>query len=148
MKMNNLQLTRHFHLNEFTRSAMADANGIDNVPSLAVVSNLQYLCQQVLEPLRLWADQPVVINSGYRCSQLNQLVGGVTNSQHLTGEAADIRLPDKATGQRYAEFILENCRFDQLLFEHHSSGTYWLHVSCKREGNRQIFRPNFNVQKS
>jgi 3-methyladenine DNA glycosylase Tag len=43
---------------------------------------------------------------------------------------------------------LENCRFDQLLFEHHSSGTYWLHVSCKREGNRQIFRPNFNVQKS
>ena len=109
---------------------LADANGIDNIPSLAVVSNLQYLCQQVLEPLRLWADQPVIINSGYRCSRLNQLVGGVTNSQHLTGEAADIRLPDKATGQRYAEFILENCRFDQLLFEHHSSGTYWLHVSC------------------
>ena len=125
-----MKLTEHFSLSEFTRSAVADANGIDNIPSLAVVSNLQYLCQQVLEPLRLWADQPVVINSGYRCPRLNQLVGGVTNSQHLTGEAADIRLPDKATGQRYAEFILVNCRFDQLLFEHHSSGTYWLHVSC------------------
>lgn len=136
-----IQLTKHFTLSEFIRSEKAQANGIDNTPSLGAVSNLQNLCQQVLEPLRLWVGRPIVINSGYRSPQLNQLVGGVKNSQHQTGEAADIRLPDKATGQLYAEYILEYCRFDQLLFE--SNGRcQWLHVSCKREGNRQMFRPN------
>ena len=137
-----LQLTTHFTLSEFTRSETAQAKGIDNTPSLEAVSNLQYLCQQVLEPLRVWLGKPVVINSGYRSSQLNQLVGGVSNSQHLTGEAADIRLPDKATGQLYAEYILEHCRFDQLLFEQNAKGTCWLHVSCKRKDNRQMYRPN------
>lgn len=140
-----IQLTRHFRLSEFTRSRTADAHGIDNTPTLAIVSSLQHLCQQVLEPLRLWVGQPIIINSGYRCPELNRLVGGVSNSQHQSGEAADIRLPDKATGQRYAEFILENCRFDQLLFERNSSGTYWLHVSCKHKDNRQMFRPNVKV---
>ena len=136
-----IQLTKHFTLSEFIRSEKAQANGIDNTPSLEAVSNLQYLCQQVLEPLRLWAGRPVVINSGYRCPHLNQLVGGVPNSQHQTGEAADIRLPDKATGQLYAEYIHEHCRYDQLLFE--SNGhSQWLHVSCKRKGNRQMFKPN------
>ena len=138
----DIQLTTHFYLSEFTRSATAQSKGLDNTPSLEVVSNLQYLCQQVLEPLRVWIGKPVVINSGYRCPQLNQLVGGESNSQHQTGQAADIRLPDKATGQLYAEFILEHCRFDQLLFEHSSKGTCWLHVSCKRKDNRQLFRPN------
>ena len=138
----DIQLTTHFTLSDFIRSETAQAKGIDNTPSLEAVSNLQYLCQQVLEPLRVWLGKPIVINSGYRSSQLNQLVGGVSNSQHLTGEAADIRLPDKATGQLYAEYILEHCRFDQLLFEQNAKGTCWLHVSCKRKGNRQMFRPN------
>lgn len=141
-------LTNHFHLSEFTDSAVADAHNIDNTPSPEIISNLQHLCQQVLEPLRQWANQPIIINSGYRCPLLNQLVGGVSNSQHQTGQAADIRLPNKATGQKYAEFILENCPFDQLLFEHNNNGTYWLHVSCKRNGYRQIFHPHFNSHKS
>ena len=143
----NIQLTKHFNLSEFIRSSVADVHHIDNTPTLEVVSNLQYLCQQVLEPLRLWIDKPVMINSGYRSPLLNEKVGGVKNSQHQTGEAADIRIPDKATGMLYAEYILENCRFDQLLFEssckpNGESSTYWLHVSCKRKGNRQMFRPN------
>ena len=141
----DIQLTTHFTLSEFIRSETAQAKGIDNTPSLEAVSNLQYLCQQVLEPLRVWIGKPVVINSGYRCAKLNQLVGGVSNSQHQTGQAVDIRLSDKATGQLYAEYILEHCRFDQLLFEHSSKGTYWLHVSCCRKGNRQMYRTNFKA---
>ena len=95
--MKTYQLTQHFDLNEFTRSATAIANGIDNTLDLAkaddrkVAENLQYLCQTVLEPLREHFGMPVVVSSGYRCKELNRVVGGVWNSQHLTGEAADIQ---------------------------------------------------------
>lgn len=138
-----MKLTEHFHLSEFVRSSVATAHGIDNTPSAEVVGNLQYLCQQVLEPLRQWAGGPVIINSGYRCPRLNRLVGGVEDSQHLTGEAADIRLPDRAAGLRYAGFIRTRCRFDQLLLERNAGGTCWLHVSCKRAGNRAMVRLDF-----
>lgn len=153
---NDIQLTKHFYLSEFTKSSTASRNRIDNTPSLEVVSNLQHLCQQVLEPLREWMNEPITISSGYRSPLLNKAIGGVSNSQHLTGEAADIQIPwvsssngsklqDKSTGRKYAEFILDHCRFDQMLFETDSNGTSWLHVSCKREGNRQTYKPNFKA---
>lgn len=143
--MTDIQLTRHFMLSEFTASATASRNRIDNTPSLEVVSNLQYLCQQVLEPLREWMNEPITISSGYRSPLLNKAVGGVSNSQHLTGEAADIHLPTKELGRKYAEFILDHCRFDQMLFETDRNGTSWLHVSCKRDGNRQTYKPIFKA---
>lgn len=141
----DIQLTRHFMLSEFTKSSTAEAHGIDNTPSLEVVSNLQYLCREVLEPLREWMNEPIIISSGYRCPKLNKAVGGVSKSQHLTGEACDIHLPSKDIGRRYAEFILDNCRFDQMLFETDSNGTSWLHVSIKQNGkNRQTYIPNYS----
>lgn len=143
MIMYDIQLTRHFMLSEFLRSSTAESNGIDNTPSLEVVSNLQHLCQEVLEPLRNWMNEPIRINSGYRSPALNKAVGGATSSQHLSGEAADIRIPSKDTGQKYIDFILDNCRFDQLLYEHDSQGHTWLHVSCKRSGNRQNYKNIF-----
>ena len=67
--------------------------GIDNRVPTQYVPVLQQLCQQVLEPLRHFVSQPIVITSGYRCSQLNVKVGGAYASQHTLGEAADLRLP-------------------------------------------------------
>lgn len=91
--MEDTYLSQHFRLSEFTRSATASARGIDNTPSASAIDNLRHLCQEVLEPLRRHLDRPVVISSGYRCKKLNQLVGGVRTSQHMTGEAADIAAP-------------------------------------------------------
>ena len=53
----DIQLSTHFKLSEFTRSSTATARGIDNTPTLDVVSNLQQLCIHVLEPLRAFANQ-------------------------------------------------------------------------------------------
>ncbi|MDE5560912.1 MAG: hypothetical protein K2J00_03775 [Bacteroidaceae bacterium] len=58
-------------------------------------------CQEILEPLRQYAGQPIIIRSGNRCPALNKAVGGVPNSQHQTGEAVDIHIPDVATGNRW-----------------------------------------------
>lgn len=141
--MFDIKLTKHFKLSEFVNSDTASRLAIDNTPSLDVVTNLQQLCFHVLEPMRIWFDAPILINSGYRCPALNKAVGGVPNSQHLTGEAADIHLPDKAIALKYIDFILDNCRFDQLLYEHDSQGHTWLHVSYKTCGiNRQTYIPN------
>ena len=137
-----MKLSEHFDLNEFTRSATADRLHIDNTIPDELIPNLKNLCEQVLEPLRQHFGTPVVISSGYRCPALNKAVGGVPNSQHLTGEAADIVLPKLADAFYW---LIDNVPFDQLGFE--SKGTTkWIHVSCKMDlsQNRQcIFRKTF-----
>lgn len=144
--MNDIQLTRHFMLSEFIKSNTATKLKIANNPDLDQVSNLQYLCREILEPLREFMNEPIVISSGYRCPKLNKAVGGATNSQHLSGQACDIHLPSKETGIRYVQFILDNCRFDQMLYETDSNGISWLHVSIKQDGhNRQTYRPNYKA---
>lgn len=127
----DLQLTEHFTLREFTYSPTAVADDIDNTPSLQSIINLQQLCVHVLEPLRQYFNRPVQIGSGYRCDVLNKRVGGVTNSQHRQGMAADIHLPDNIVGQAWFNWIKSNCVFDQLIWEKASpdSKRYWIHVS-------------------
>jgi len=63
---------------------------LQDTPTLEVVQNLQKLCVLVLQPLRDTIGAPVYINSGYRSKRLNARVGGVPNSRHLQGKAADI----------------------------------------------------------
>ncbi len=140
-----MQLTPHFKLSEFTRSATASRLGIDNTIPEALIPNLRNLCEQVLEPLRVYYGRPIIISSGYRSPPLNKAVGGVSNSQHLLGEAADIAPSPPMQGDLegpilalWAEWIMDNCCFDQLIIERAQSAS-WLHVSCKldKSQNRQ-----------
>lgn len=141
-----MQLTKHFHLSEFARSSTAARLGIDNTIPEALIPNIRNLCEQILEPLRAHIRSPVVISSGYRCKALNKAVGGVWNSQHMTGEAADIvssspspTFPREGVGKllllTWAEWIKANCQFDQLILEK-SGNTVWLHVSCCRDATK------------
>lgn len=150
--MNNLQLTPHFTLKEFEKSATAAANGINNSVPSRYIPVLQQLCQEVLEPLRYFVGQPIVISSGYRCNQLNVKVGGAYASQHTLGEAADIQLPltsytawddnrrhtDLEEARRWFDWIQDHCDFDQLILETTNGKDYWIHVSCRR--NRRANR--------
>ena len=137
-----MKLSKNFTLEELIRSNTAERMGIDNVPKdEKVVENLRSLCLEVLQPLRDYVSAPVHINSGYRCPELNMAVGGVKNSQHCRGEAADIRIVSPKQGREWAAWIEDNCRFDQMLLERNKNGAVWLHVSCKRDAskNRQSF---------
>lgn len=137
--MNDIQLSKHFKLSEFTKSSTASARKIDNTPSLDVISNLQALCIHVLEPLREYFNCPIIIGSGYRSPALNKAVGGAANSQHMTGEAADIHLPDNATSRKWFLWMMDNLKFDQLIMEKSTptSTRYWIHVSFSRHRCRQ-----------
>ena len=126
----NTPVTMHFTIEELHASETAKRLGIDNKPSVQKMINLVYLAANVLEPLRVAMGEPVKISSGYRCEKLNKAVGGVYNSQHLKGQAADICIDgDMAKGRRWFNYIRDHLPFDQLIWEHDKSGTYWIHVS-------------------
>lgn len=142
----NIQLSEHFSLEEFQRSTVATAHGIDNTVPVQFIPTLEQLCRTILEPLRAYAGQPIIISSGYRCSTLNIKVGGVYASQHTLGEAADIRLPqteytswkdhqrhtDMDMAHRWFNFLKEHTDFDQLILETKNGLDYWIHVSCRK----------------
>ena len=148
-----MQLTEHFTLEEFTRSATAERLHIPNTPNTLNIQNLRTLCSHVLEPLRQYVGEPVIISSGYRCNELNKAVGGVSGSQHTKGEAADIRIPDAATGKEWFTWIMDNLEFDQLIWEtkrvpnipnnpNTPNSTHWIHVSYREDHNRQTLVRN------
>ena len=134
-----MKLTQHFSLAEFVRSATAQKLGIDNSLDTSakaeqtIVRNLKALSENILEPLRNYACQPIVISSGYRCPALNKAVGGSKMSQHLTGEACDIHIPSISQGRLWLEWIMDNTSFDQLIWERNKGGTHWIHVSYKAD---------------
>ena len=141
-----MKLTKHFALEEFTRSATADKLHICNLPSFNEIDNLVQLCEEVLEPLREQFQTPLVITSGYRSPLVNKLVGGVANSQHQKGEAADIRLPksshpsadgichtDLEKARQWIDWLVQNVNFDQCILETANQKDYWLHLSCKSD---------------
>ena len=126
----NTAVTMHFTLEEMYASDTAKRLGINNKPSVREMVNLVYLAAYVLEPLRKAMGEPIKISSGYRCEKLNKAVGGVYNSQHLKGQAADIDIQgDMAFGRKIFEYIRDHLPFDQLIWEHNKGGTYWVHVS-------------------
>lgn len=136
-----MKLTEHFTLNEFQRSATASYQGIDNNIPSKFISSIRNLCEQVLEPLRQHVQEPVIIGSGYRSPALNAIVGGVANSQHMKGEAADIHCPNRQKLHDWFLWLMDNTNFDQLLLEKSKTST-WIHVSCKPDisKNRHMVR--------
>ena len=133
-----IRISKNFTLEEFTASTTAKAKGITNVPSTQQMANLCALVHHVLQPLRDAMGHEVKIGSGYRCPRLNQAVGGVSNSQHLKGEAADLCIDgDKTKGRKWFTWIQTHCDFDQLIWEHNAKGTYWVHVSYRSDGKNR-----------
>ena len=125
-------LSEHFKLAEFERSDVARQLQIDNRVPAELIPSLRTLCHEVLEPLRQHVGKPIHINSGYRCPALNgsEQVQGQANSQHLKGEAADIRLDSVAEGRDWFKWLMDNTNVDQLIWERKGS-ICWIHVSCK-----------------
>lgn len=135
--MTDIQLSPHVKLSEFTKSSTASARGIDNTPNAEQIANLKRLCQEVLEPLRQHFGVPIVIGSGYRCPKLNAAVGGVKNSNHQTGCAADLHLSNNETGREWFRWLMDNTHFDELIGETSDRKRYWIHIPLRPSGNRQ-----------
>ena len=122
---------KYFSINELTSSATALREGIDNRPSKCAYHLLHVLVDQLLDPIREAWGEPIVVSSGYRCKQLNALVGGVKNSHHILGCAADIIAGNRADHRKLFKMIQKmqqegRIKFTQLILEGNGR---WIHVS-------------------
>lgn len=130
---------KHFNLSEFFRSSTAAKNGIENEPSIderaAIVRNINLLVDNVLDPVRDIVQAPILITSGYRSSQVNRLVGGVDDSQHMSGCAADFHVGGFTPSMMYQVFlyISNTLEFDQLIYYRRKN---IIHVSYVENCNR------------
>lgn len=85
------KITKDFAWSEFTKSDTAARYHINNaITDWEVRDNIIALVKNILQPLRDEWGGPLFINSGYRCKELNEKVGGVETSQHRKGQAADV----------------------------------------------------------
>lgn len=130
---------KHFTLSEFFRSSTAAKNGIKNEPSVderaTIVRNINLLVDNVLDPVRDMVNTPIIITSGYRCPQVNRLVGGVDNSQHMSGCAADFHIIGFTPAMMHEVFlyIFNTLDFDQLIYYRHKN---IIHISYVENCNR------------
>lgn len=114
---------------------MAEAHGIVNEPAEKEAANMLELISELLDPVREMWGRPIRVNSGYRCPELNMLVGGAPVSQHLTGEAADITAGSRGANCALFDMIAASgLEFDQLIDEKDFS---WIHISYKAGANRR-----------
>lgn len=131
-------ISKNFTLEELCASVTAKTKGIRNNPGQTDIINLCALVHNVLQPLRNWWGRPIKIGSGFRSIALNNAVGGVRNSQHMRGEAADLCIEgDLKQGREWFNWIKNHCDFDQLIWEHNAKGSYWVHVSYRADGKNR-----------
>lgn len=103
--------SKFFTYFEFIRSEVADNQSINNFPLLDnEFYNLGKL-SVTLDQLRYYIGCPVYVNSGYRCPELNNAVGGSENSNHLKGLAADITTRLRSIDIKLYEYIKANKSF-------------------------------------
>lgn len=118
------------------REATITSVHLPNVPNYEQKCAMIQLAERVFEPLRLFINEPIYINSFFRSQAVNSAVGGAFNSQHTRGEAVDIRC--KGRNAEMFNYIRENLPFDQLIWEFgNDKEPAWVHVSYSIASNRR-----------
>lgn len=137
------KLSNNFSLEELVASTTAKKRKIDNTPSAEVVANLTKLAKEVLQPIRNKYGKAITVTSGYRSVKLNAAIGGVKTSQHVKGEAADIKCT--ATSKAYLFNLIKDMiskgeiKVGQLIWEYGTKKEpNWIHVSLPGNKVNQI----------
>lgn len=133
-----MQLSKHFALEEFLVSEIAERKNIPNLPTGEQIENLKELAS-VLEQVREVLETPIIITSGFRSAKLNSAIGGHPKSHHVEGWAADFISPAFGTPRQICvEIAAAQLPFDQLIEE----GS-WVHLSVHPQMRGQVLTARF-----
>ena len=137
-----MQLSKHFKLHEFEKSATAIRLGIKNKAGSGEIKNLTDVCYEILEPVRAKFDEkPIIITSGFRSEELYEAIKSSKTSQHTKGQAVDFEIAG-VSNLEVALWIQNNCNFDQLILEFwkeedNDPNSGWVHCSFVEGSNRK-----------
>jgi hypothetical protein len=132
-------ISKHISYKEGVYSRTATRLNIKNNPNAEQMKNMVAIAEEVFEPLRIWVNGPIKINSFFRSPELNKAIGGSGKSQHCHGQAIDIDDTfGRATNAEMFEFIKKHLDFDQIIWEFgDEDNPDWVHVSyVSEEQNR------------
>ena len=133
-------ISKHISYKEGIHSNTALRRNIDNTPNDEQLENMELIAEKIFEPLRVYVNGPIKINSFFRSAELNTAIGGSKTSQHCKGQAMDIDDTfGKATNAEMYHFIKEHLDFDQMIWEFgDDDNPNWVHVSyVSPEKNRK-----------
>jgi len=137
-----LKVSEHCSYAEAIYSDTAKRNGINNYFTPDQLQRMKLLAEKVYEPIVNHFGIKVYISSFFRNVQLNKLIGGVKDSQHLANNGAamdlDADVNKGVTNEQVFNYIKDNLDFDQLIIEdlRPDGGISWIHVSYVETGNR------------
>ena len=120
-----MNLTKHFTLEELTFSETAERNGWDNTPNDAELENLKRLAEFLEDVKAALGGRPVMVNSAFRSKQVNDAIGSKDTSQHRSGCAVDIRVPQLTPDEVVKTIIASGLLYDQVIREFDR----WTHLS-------------------
>jgi len=132
-------ISKHISYKEGVYSRTATRLNIKNNPNAEQMKNMVAIAEEVFEPLRMWVNGPIKINSFFRSPELNKAIGGSSKSQHCHGQAIDIDDTfGRATNAEMFEFIKKHLDFDQIIWEFgDEDNPDWVHISyVSEEQNR------------
>jgi hypothetical protein len=121
-----MNLTEHFTLEELT---ITDHREFFNEPNPDERANLVRLAEFLEQVKVAIGGKPVMVNSAFRCKEVNDAVGSKDTSQHRVGCAADIRVPGMTPDQVVKAIMAAGLAYDQLIREFDR----WTHVSITND---------------
>lgn len=122
-----MKLTPHFTLEELA-GTNNERYREKNLAEAQKQMGKMYQLAGFAERIREIVGKPIIINSGYRCVQLNNVLKGSLTSQHLLAEALDIRVNGKTSSELFQIIVASDLKYDQIILEK-VGNAQWVHVS-------------------
>ena len=136
-----MNLSEHFTLDELTHT---DHREFDNTPNATEMANLTRLAAFLEEVKTVLGGKPIMVNSAFRSSAVNQAVGSKESSQHRVGCAADIRVPGMTPDEVVKAVIASGIGYDQIIREFDR----WTHISVPNTKDMTPRRQALIIDKS
>lgn len=139
MNENDFNLTPHFKISELAGTSVKRFQ-TDNMTAAKKEIGKMYMLAGFAERVREIIGYPLIVTSGFRCTGLNNYLGGALISQHLLCEAIDIVCKRMSVKKMYEKIKASDLKYDQMIIETNKAGSEWLHISIGSRKQRLQYK--------